>query len=339
MKKESTNNGFPKGEVVLYEAKNGTAKLDVKLVEETVWLNLMQLTILFNRDKSVISRHIGNIYKEKELERVSTVAKFATVQTERKRKVEREIEFYNLDVIISVGYRVKSQRGTQFRIWATETLRKHLIDGFTINEKRLKQQNEKLEELRNTVNILNKVVQSKQLTNEEAKGLLSVISDYAYALDTLDDYDFQRLKITKTTKHESFKINYDNAKDVIENLKTKFGGSQLFGKEKDNSFKSTVGNIYQTFSKKELYPSIEEKAANLLYMTIKNHSFVDGNKRIAASLFLWYLQKNNYLYNISGEKRIADNALVALCLMIAQSNPKEKDIMIKVIVNLINKNN
>ena len=339
MKRENFNSDFTKGEVVLYEAKDGTTKLDVKLVEETVWLSQKQMSELFEKNVRTISEHIKNIYHEQELEKKSTIRNFRIVQIERKRDVEREIEFYNLDVIISVGYRVKSQIGTQFRIWATETLRKHLIDGFTINEKRLKQQNEKLEELRNTINILTKVVQSKQLTNEEAKGLLAVISDYAYALNTLDDYDFQRLRITKTTKKEFFKISYKNAKEVIENLKTKFYSSSLFGKEKDNSFKSTVGNIYQTFNKKELYPSIEEKAANLLYLTIKNHSFVDGNKRIAASLFLWYLQKNNYLYNVSGEKRIADNALVALCLMIAQSDPKEKDIMIKVIVNLINKNN
>lgn len=329
----------PKGEIAIYKASDGSTQLDVKLEEETVWLNLNQISLLLQKDKSVISRHINNIFKEGELDSNSTVAKFATVQFEGDREIKRNIEYYNLDVIISVGYRVKSKRGTQFRIWANSVLKEYLVNGYALNKKRLKEQTEKIKELERTIEIFSNVVEHYQLNRDEFSGILKVVSDYTRALDLLDDYDHQRLKIEGTSKNELFIIEYDSAKKLIKKLKEKFGGSALFGREKDQSFKGTIGAVYQTFGKKEVYPSIEEKAAHLLYFTIKNHSFVDGNKRIAAALFLWFLEMNNYLYGKNGRKRIADNALVALCLLIAESNPKEKDVIVKVVVNLINKLN
>jgi prophage maintenance system killer protein len=335
MKKENP----PKGEIVIYKASDGTTQLDVKLEEETVWLNLNQISLLLQKDKSVISRHINNVFKEGELDKIPTVAKFATVQKEGNRAINREIEFYNLDVIISVGYRVKSKRGTQFRIWANSVLKDYLVEGYVLNEKRLKEQTDKIKELEKTLEIFSNVAEHYQLNRDEFSGILKVVSDYTRALDLLDDYDHQRLKIERTSKDELFRIDYDSAKKIVEKLKEKFGGSSLFGKEKDQSFKGTLGALYQTFGKKELYPSIEEKAAHLLYFTIKNHSFVDGNKRVAAALFLWFLEMNNNLYGKNGRKRIADNALVALCLLIAESNPKEKEVIVKVVVNLINKLN
>lgn len=334
MKKKSS-----KGEILIYKTVDGETQLDVKLEEETVWLTQDQICVLFHKVKSTISYHIGTIYKEGELEKKSTVRKYRTVQIEGEREIVREIEYYNLDVIISVGYRVKSKRGTQFRIWANRILKDYLVNGYSLNEKRLKEQSEKIKELEATLEIFSNVVQSYQLKQDEFSGILKIVSDYARALDLLDDYDHQKLKIDGTSIAGKFKIEYSSAKKVIKKLKEKFGGSDLFGKEKDQSFKSTVNVIYQTFGKKELYPSLEEKAAHLLYFTIKNHSFVDGNKRIAAAIFLWYLEMNNYLYGKNGRKRIADNALVALCLLIAESNPKEKDTIVKVVINLINKLN
>lgn len=329
----------PGGEVILYKSDDGSLAIDVKLEKDTVWLTLNQMSQLFERDKSVISRHIGNIYKESELDEISTVAKFATVQTEGGRKILRELEYYNLDVIISVGYRVKSKRGTQFRIWANKVLKDYLIKGYVLNEKKLKEQTARIKEIEMMLNNFSLVTERYELDKDMFSGILKVVSDYTRALDLLDEYDHHKLKIKEVTKQEKFKITYAKARKVIDELSKKFGASQLFGKEKDNSFKSSIHSIYQTFDEKELYPSVEEKAANLLYFIIKNHSFVDGNKRIAAAIFLWFLNSNNILYKSNGEKRIADNALVALCLMIAESNPKEKDTMIKVVVNLINKNN
>ncbi|MDH3269357.1 MAG: virulence RhuM family protein [Ignavibacteria bacterium] len=328
-----------KGEIILYKTPLGETEIDVKLEAETVWLTLNQMASLFEKDKSVISRHIRNIFIEKELGRISTVAKFATVQTEGNRRIERELEYYNLDVIISVGYRVKSKRGTQFRIWANKVLKEYLVKGYALNEKKLKEQTNRIKELEKTLDIFSKVTESYQLKQDEFAGIIKVVKDYTYALDVLDKYDNQTLTISSTNKEISFKVTYESAKKIVQRMKEKFGGSKLFGKEKDKSFKGTVGAIYQTFDKKELYPSIEEKAAHLLYFTIKNHSFIDGNKRIAAAIFLWFLEMNNYLYSKDGTKRIPDNALVALCLLIAESDPKEKEMIARVIVNLINKRN
>jgi len=322
-----------KGEIIIYESVDGKVKLDVKLDAETVWLNQSQLAELFERDQSVISRHINNIFNEGELKKKSNMH-FLHIPNS-----DKPVAFFNLDVIISVGYRVKSQRGTQFRIWANKILKDYLVKGYAIYEKRLKGQTDRINELERTLGIIGKVVESYQLEKDEFAGILNVISNYTFALKILDQYDKHELIVEKTTKKEKFKLSYGSAINVIKSLKEKFGNSELFGMEKDKSFRGTLGAIYQTFDGKDLYPSLEEKSANLLYLAIKNHSFIDGNKRIAAALFLWFLDRNKLLYNKRGQKRIADNALVALCLMIAESKPKEKDIMIKVIVNLINKNN
>ncbi len=331
-----SNEASAKGEVIVYRAKNGRVFVDVKLQKETVWLNLNQMASLFGRDKSVVSRHLDNIFKTKELEQDSVVANFATTASDGKTY---QVDFYNLDAIISVGYRVNSKRGTQFRIWATNVLRKHLIDGYTINENRLKQQTRKLQALQHAIKLIGSIKNRKPLEFKEALGLLEVINDYNYALGLLDDYDYKRLKISGTSKKEKFTLTYKKAIKVSHELKKRFGGSALFGREKDDSFKSSIASIYQTFGTKEFYPSIEEKAANLLYFIVKNHSFVDGNKRIAASIFLWFLEKNELLYKEDGSKRIADNALVALTLMIAESNPSDRDVIVMLVVNLINKNN
>jgi death-on-curing family protein len=249
------------------------------------------------------------------------------------------VKFYNLDVILSVGYRVNSKRGTQFRIWANKILKEYLVQGYALNEKRLKEQSGKVKELEKSLEVFKRIADNYNLEQPEFTGIIQVISDYTYALDILDQYDHKKLKVSQVEKKEVYQINFEDSVELINNLRKKFGDSSLFGITKGESFKSTLGTIYQTFDKKELYPSLEEKAAMLLYLAIKNHSFIDGNKRIAAALFLMFLNKNKYLYRPDGEKRIADNALVALCLLIAESNPKEKDTIIKVIINLINKNN
>ena len=323
--------------IIIYQTADGQTAIDVRLENETVWLSLDLMARLFERDKSVVSRHIQNVYREGELDRGSTVAKNATVQFENGRRVVRQIEYYNLDVIISVGYRVKSQRGTQFRIWANRVLKDYLVKGYAVNERIHKEQ---IGELRQLVGMLGRTIQNQPLlSTDETNALFNVVTDYTYALDTLDSYDYQRLTINDTTSDAPFHATYDNAMQAICSLKERFGESALFGNEKDESFKSSIGQIYQTFDGVELYPSTEEKAAMLLYLVTKNHSFSDGNKRIAATLFLWFLNNNRILYREDGSKRIADNTLVALTLMIAESRPEEKDVMVKVVVNLINKNN
>jgi len=326
-------------QIEIFQVENGKTEIQVKLDVDTVWLSLNQMAELFQRDKSVISRHLGKIFKEEELARDSTVAYFATVQNEGGREVERNIEFFNLDVIISVGYRVNSKRGIQFRKWANGVLKDYLVKGFALNERRLEKQNQQLKELQESVKILGNVLKNNELSDKESQGLLKIITEYAYAFDILDQYDYQTLKVSETTGKEIFRLTYDDAIRQIQIVKEKFGDSKLVGREKDNSFKSSVSAIYQTFEGKDLYPGIEEKAAHLLYFVTKNHSFTDGNKRIAAFLFLYFPERNGILYSSNGQKRIADNALVALTLMIAVSKPEEKDTMVKVIVNLINRNN
>lgn len=321
--------------IIIYQAENGEIRLDVKINNDTVWLTQAQMSELFQKDRTVIGRHINNIYKEGELEKKITCAKFAHVGYEGDQKYETSL--YNLDVIISVGYRVKSKRGTQFRIWANKILKEYIIKGYAINQK-IKL--ERYEELKDIVRILGKTIKNQEhLTSDQSKGLLAVVTDYVYALDTLDKYDYQQLTIEHTTKGDKFQATYDNAMEAIKSLKGKFGESELFANEKDQSFKSSIATIYQTFDGIELYPSIEEKAAMLLYLVTKNHSFSDGNKRIAAMLFLWFMENNGILYRQNGDKRIADNTLVAITLMIAESRTEEKDIIVKVIVNLINQNN
>ena len=324
MKNNETN------QIVIYETEDGQTQIDVRLEGETVWLNTTQMGTLFEREESNVRRHVINVFKEGELEKENNVH-FLHVNG-----VKKPVPFYSLDVIISVGYRVKSKRGVEFRKWANKVLKQYLIKGYAVNERI---RHEQIGELRQLVSMLGRVHRNEALSTQESEALFEVVTDYTYALDTLDDYDYQRLTIGNTTKEEPFHATYENAMKQIGRLKNKFGGSTLFGNEKDESFKSSIGQIYQTFGGQELYPSVEEKAAMLLYLVTKNHSFSDGNKRIAATLFLWFLNNNNVLYNPDHTKRIADNTLVALTLMIAESRTEEKDIMVKVVVNLINKNN
>ena len=317
--------------IVIYQTEDGQTQIDVRLENETVWLTTAQMAMLFDREESNIRRHVINVFKEGELERENNVQKIHV------NGVKKLVPFYDLDVIISVGYRVKSKRGTDFRIWARKILKQFLIKGFAIND-RIRQ--EQIGELRQLVQVVGRAITNQQVPDTiESQDLLNVVVDYSYALDTLDNYDYERLTINNTTEKETFHATYENAMQEIARLREKFGSSWLFGNEKDDSFKSSIGQIYQTFDGEELYPSIEEKAAMLLYLVTKNHSFSDGNKRIAATLFLWFLNNNGILYRSDGSKRLADNTLVALTLMIAESRTEEKDVMAKVVVNLINHKN
>lgn len=325
---------------IIYQTEDGQTQIDVRLESDTVWLTQAQMAELFQKDRTVITRHINNVFREGELEKEQVSAKFA--HTTRHGAIEgktqiQESVLYNLDVIISVGYRVKSKRGTAFRIWARQIIKDYLVKGYAVNERIHKEQ---IGELRQLVGMLGRTIQNQPvLSTDETNALFDVVVDYTYALDTLDDYDYQRLVVKETTPEEKFHATYDNAMEAIHALRDKFGGNKLFGNEKDDSFKSSIAQIYQTFGGEELYPSVEEKAAMLLYLVTKNHSFSDGNKRIAATLFLWFLNNNGILYREDGTKRLADNTLVALTLMIAESRTEEKDVMVKVVVNLINKSN
>ncbi len=323
--------------IIIYQSEDGKTQLDVKLEGETVWLTQAQMVELFQTSKQNVSLHINNIYKEGELGKEATVKDYLTVQSEGARTIHRRVKYYNLDMIISVGYRVNTKRGIRFRQWANSVLKQYLVKGYAINENIRKQQ---IAELRQLVQVVGRAIQQQPAkSTDESNALFDVVVDYTYALDTLDDYDYQRLHIARITKEEPFHATYENAMHEIDLLRQKFGGSVLFGNEKDESFKSSIGQIYQTFGGAELYPSVEEKAAMLLYLVTKNHSFSDGNKRIAATLFLWFMNNNAILYRPDGTKRIADNTLVALTLMIAESKTEEKDIMVKVVVNLINQAN
>ena len=326
-------------QIVIYRDENNAIQLEVKMDGDMVWLTRQQLATLFGRDYKTISKHINNALKEELADEV-VVAKFAN--TTQHGAIEgktqtHEKEYFNLEMVTSVGYRVKSKRGVLFRKWANKVLRQYLIKGYVVNERIRKEQ---IGELRQLVQVVGRTIQSQELPDTtESQDLLNVVVDYTYALDTLDNYDYERLSIDKTTKEEPFHATYENAMEAISGLREKFGGSALFGNEKDESFKSSIGQIYQTFGGEELYPSVEEKAAMLLYLVTKNHSFSDGNKRIAATLFLWFLHNNHVLYREDGSKRLADNTLVALTLMIAESKTEEKDVMVKVVVNLINQRN
>jgi death-on-curing family protein len=316
-------------QVVLYKAPDGSISIDVKLQGETVWLSLNQMADLFDRDKSVISRHLRNVFKENELDRKSVVAFFATTASDGKTY---QVEYFNLDAIISVGYRVNSKRGTQFRIWATGVLHNHILKGYTVNEHRLV-------ELNQAIRLITNIAERRELTGDEATALLRVVGDYSYALNLLDDYDHQRVSLRNVSLGEVKAVTVEEARQAVKKMHEQFGASDLFGREKDESLPGTLGVIMQTFDGKDVYPSLEEKAANLLYMLVKNHPFIDGNKRIAAALFLWFLEKNGTLYRSDGTKRIADNALVAITLLIAESHPREKDILTRVVANLINRRN
>jgi prophage maintenance system killer protein len=328
MKKETTIKG-DKGEIVLYRTQGGRTELGVRLDADTLWLTQKQMAELFATERSVITKHVRNICTSGELEENSVCAKFAHTAADGKKY---QTAFYNLDLIISVGYRVNSIRGTQFRIWATQVLKEHLVKGYTANERRLK-------ELRQSLKLVGQVLDRYDVTTDQARALLRVVADYSYALDLLDDYDHQRLSTARMRRGRVRAITYDEAVDMIAQLRKKFGTSALFGKEKDSSLAGSLSAVMQTFQGKDVYPGMEDKAAHLLYFLVKNHSFVDGNKRIAAALFLWFMEKNNMLFREDGAKRIADNALVAITLLIAESRPQEKDIICKMVVNLINDRN
>ena len=336
MKEISEHN---RGEIIIYRADDNMIQLDVRMEQETVWLTASQMAMLFDRDVKTIRKHINNALHEELADEV-VGAKFASTTPHgamEGKTQTNEVMYYNLEMVTSVGFRVKSKRGIQFRKWANRILKDYLIKGFAVNEKLRREQ---LAELRQLVQIVGRAVHNKAIENtDETQAIFDVVVDYAYALDTLDNYDYERLTVKETTPEEHFRATYENAIQTINALREKFGGSALFGNEKDDSFKSSIGQIYQTFGGKDLYPSVEEKAAMLLYLVTKNHSFSDGNKRIAATLFLWFLNNNGILYREDGTKRIADNTLVALTLMIAESRTEEKDIMVKVVVNLINQKN
>ena len=338
-----------KGEIKIYQLQDGQSTIDVRLENETVWLNRNQIATLFDRDVKTIGKHINNALKE-ELEGEVVVAKFATTTQHGALEGKTQThmtDYYNLEMITSVGYRVKSKRGVEFRRWANTVLKEYLVKGYAVKNDLDRQ---RYDDLRHVVEVMGRTIKSldakvfdeteKAADNaDEREVLINVITDYTQALDTLDDYDYQRLEVSDTNEQERFHATYDNAMEAIQGLKEKFGASRWFANEKDDSFKSSIGQIYQTFGGVELYPSVEEKAAMLLYLVTKNHSFSDGNKRIAATLFLWFMNNNGILYNPDGSKRIGDNTLVALTLMIAESRTEEKDTMVKVVVNLINKKN
>lgn len=321
-------------DILLYQADDGKTRLDVHLEKETVWLTQAQLAALFAVKIPAINKHLKNIFLSGELTEAAAISILETTAADGKNYQTRH---YNLDAIIAVGYRVNSYQATRFRQWATQVLRDHIVKGYTIHEQRLREETAKLREMQQTVDLLARTLTTQQLVTETGQDVLRVINDYAYALATLDRYDHGSLSIEGTTGQTLRVIDYEEGIGLVKVMKGEFDG--LFGIEKDQGFKSALGTIYQTFDGKELYPSVEEKAANLLYFVVKNHAFSDGNKRIAAALFVYFLAANSILYRPDGSKRLADNALVALTLLIAESRPEEKETIVKVIVNLINRSN
>ncbi|MDP2143931.1 MAG: virulence protein RhuM/Fic/DOC family protein [Gallionella sp.] len=327
------------GPIAIYQTADGQTRIDVRFEQDTFWLSQAQMAEVFDKDSDTIGLHLRNIYESGELDEDATTEDSSVVRQEGKRQVRRSIRFYNLDAVISVGYRVNSIKGTQFRIWATQRLREYLVQGYTLNQQRLEAQREKLAELRQAIALSARLIHNKNLSSDESRGILAILEKYSHALTVLDDYDHQRLQVVGTRTLELPRITYDEAMGQIRLWRELENLGGLFGNEKDDSFKSSLETIYQTFDGKELYPSIEEKASNLLYFIVKNHSFTDGNKRIAAAVFVWFMERHGFLYNAVGEKRIADNALVAFTLLVAESKPDEREIMVKVIINLINGEN
>lgn len=322
--------------IVIYETDDGQTAIEVQVRTETIWLSQTQMAILFDKDSDTIGLHLKNIFRSGELDEAATTEKSSVVQREGSRQVKRNTKIYNLDAIISVGYRVNSKKGTQFRIWANNILKQYLLQGYALNEQKLREQQDKLADLQHAIALSYRLVHNKDLSARESRGILAILEQYSHALTVLDNYDHQRLTIEATHNVTQAQISYQEAIAQIHLWRQQEKLGNLFGNEKDDSFKGSLETIYQTFGGSELYPSIEEKAANLLYFIVKNHSFSDGNKRIAAAIFVWFLQRHDYLYNERGEKRIADNALVAFTLLIAESKPEEKDMIVKVIINLIN---
>lgn len=322
--------------IVIYKTEDDRIELKISLKKETLWMDQKSIAELFNVNVPAISKHISNILDQQELKSNRTISKMETVQKEGQREIKRNIDVYNLDMIISIGYRVNSRRATQFRIWATNVLRKYLIEGYAINQNRLESDVERYRQLSAQVKTLKKVVENETFTLGQSKELMKIIADYADGLEIIDQVDHQSLEIPKNlTRAKAKKIAYSKSRKEIDKLKTILKTHDLFGVEKDDSFKSAIANIFQTYNKKELYPSLEEKAANLLYLIIKNHPFVDGNKRIGSFMFVRFLDHNGMLYREDNTKLVAENTLVAMALLIAQSDPKNKALMVKLVMNLL----
>jgi prophage maintenance system killer protein len=321
--------------IVIYQAPNGKTQIDVQLQNDTIWLTQRAMADLFECSSDNISLHLRNIYNDAELEKDSTTEDFSVVQTEGAREVRRTQTFYNLDAIIAVGYRVNSKKATQFRIWATGVLKQYLVDGYAVNEKRLKEKQAQINKLQNAINLLSRSIKNYAHNVSEAEQLAQIMSDFALGLNLLDDYDNKTLDTKGKTKQKAVVIGREEFLSVIDKMKPEFG-SDVFANPKDNSFDSSINQIYQTFDGKDCYPSLEEKAAMLLYFLVKNHSFTDGNKRIGAACFLYFLNKNGILYKDG--LQIIDNAtLFALTILIAESKPEEKDTMKQVIISILNK--
>ena len=328
----------PGGEIVLYQSPGGEVRLDVRLERETVWLSLNQVAELFGRDKSVISRHLRNVFATGELEQAATVAKIATVQREGNREVVRAIEYFNLDAILSVGYRVNSKRGTQFRIWATRTLRDHLIRGYTLHERRLRERG--IRELEEAVGLLARTLTARALVTDEGRAVLDIVQRYTRAWRLLLEYDEKRLAaVPQTPVPPSAPLSVAEARRAIVRLRAELSArdeaSDLFGQEHGDQLAAVLANVEQTFDRKPLYPTAQERAAHLLYFLIKDHPFTDGNKRIGTLLFLEHLRRNGLLWRADGTARLADNAMVALALLVAESEPAQKELMIRLILNLL----
>lgn len=322
--------------IVIYQTQDGQTDIDVRLENDTVWLSQKQMATLFEKDVRTINEHINNVFSEGELEKDSTIRKFRIVQTEGKRKVERNIDYYNLDVIISVGYRVKSVRGTQFRIWATQKLKDYLVKGFAVNEKRLREKTEQIKQLQHSIDLLNRCVETQAHNLDDAQQLTKLMSEFASGLTLLDDFDNKQLDRAGNTVKEAVFIDVPEFLNVIDKMKPEFG-SDIFANPKDDSFNSSVRQIYQTFGGKDCYPSLEEKAATLLYLIVKNHSFSDGNKRIGANCFLYFMQKNGMLYK-NGEPIINNATLATLTILIAESKPEEMETVKQVVISVLNRN-
>lgn len=322
--------------IKIYETADQQIKLDVKLDGDTIWLTQRQMSLLFDKDPNTIGEHIRNVYSEGELDEIPTTRKFRVVQIEGGREVYRELNHYNLDVVISVGYRVKSLRGTAFRIWATSVLKDHLVQGYTINQKRLEATTENLQKLQKQIEIMSRVQKNEQIGTDEAQGLINLISDYSESLKLIQKYDDKAISKPQSLNVASaVELDYEELKREIDKLREKLSAGHLFGNERESAFESVLRSVFQTFSGKDLYPSLEEKAGNLLYLIIKNHPFSDGNKRIGSFVFLRFLDINGMLYRPDGTRLVAENALVAIALMVAQSDPAEKSLMVDLVVNLL----
>lgn len=329
------DNNLPSGKIIIYTTSDGSVSIDTKLESDTIWLTQDMIVKLFESSKANISEHISNIFKDGELLKDSTVRKFRTVRKEGKRTVSRELEYYNLDMVIAVGYRVNSKIATKFRIWATNTLKEYLTNGYIINEKLLISQQQKIQTLQSSINILSRSLQNQIETVDEAKNIAKILDNFAAGLDLLDNFDHKTLDTKGTTDKKAIKISEKEYLSIIEKMKSA-SASDVFATPKDKSFSSSINQIYQTFDGQDCYPTIEEKAAMLLYFITKNHSFSDGNKRIAACCFLYFLDKNNLLYK--DNLPIIDSAtLFALTLLIAESNPSEMEVMKQIVISILNK--